>query len=285
MTSFRRTFALFVVLSLLHVILISAQVQSRSGVPVIQAAAFGVFAWVQQMTAGVADVGRSFWSNYVALQGVAAENDALQRRVLELEGVVQAQAAIVSQTRELEDLLRLQQSLVAPTLAARVIAGSPAPGADIITIDRGADDGVLVDMAVLGHLGVVGRVLRTTASAAQVQLLIGRNAAAGAVTGASLATGIVQGGAGNPPLELQYVDVLQDVRVGEMVYTSGKDGIFPRGFLIGTVERAVKGSGVYSDLAVRPAVDFTRLDVVLVVLARPAPEAVGAGAGEGEVRP
>jgi rod shape-determining protein MreC len=283
LTSFRRTFALFVVLSLLHVILISSQVQSRSGVPLIQAAAFGVFASVQHLTSGVADMGRSFWSNYVALQGVAAENDALERKVLELEGIVQAQAAIVSQTRELEDILRLQQSLVAPTLAARVIAGSPAPGADMITIDRGSADGVEVDMAVLGHLGVVGRVLRTTSSAAQVQLLIGRNAAAAAFTGLSLATGIVQGGAGNPPLELQYVDVLKDVRVGEHVYTSGIDGIFPRGFLIGTVERAVKGSGVYSDLAVRPAVDFTRLDVVLVVLARPARETGALVAGE--VRP
>lgn len=271
MASSRRTFALFLLLSFGHVLLISVQVQSRSGLPLLQSAAFGVFASIQHLTSGVADFGRSLWSNYVALRGVAAQNDALQKRVLELEGLVQAQAAIVSQTQELEDLLRLQRSLVVPTLAARVIAGDPAPGANIITIDRGSADGVEPDMAVIGHLGVVGRVLgRPTAHAAQIQLLIGRQAAAAAVTEKSIAAGVVQGGAGTPPLEMNFVDLLRDVEVGERVLTSGLDGIFPRGFLIGTVERAVRGSGVYSDLRIQPAVDFSRIDVVLVVLARPA---------------
>ncbi len=271
MASFRRTFVLFLLLSFGHILLISAQVQSQSGLPLVQAGAFRVFAFIQHLTSGAADIGRSVWSNYVALRGVAAENDALQKRVLELEGLVQSQAAIVSQTQELEAVLRLQQSLVAPTLAARVIAGNPAPGANMITIDRGSADGVEPDMAVIGHSGVIGRVFgRPAPHAAQVQLLIGRQAAAAAVTEVSLATGMVMGGAGDPPLEMDYVDVLHDVAVGERVLTSGLDGIYPRGFLIGTVERAIRGSGVYNDLRVRPAVDFTRLDVVLVVLPRPA---------------
>ena len=85
------------------------------------------------------------------------------------------------------------------------------------------------------------------------------------------AAGVVQGGAGEPPLEMNFVDVLRDIQVGERVLTSGLDGIYPRGFLIGTVERAVKGSGFYSDLRVRPAVDFRRLDVVLVVMVKREP--------------
>lgn len=272
MDSFRRTFALFLALSFLHVLAISAQIQSKSGMPVIQAATFGVFASIQHVTSGVGDLGHSFWSNYVALRGVAAENDTLKKRVLELEGITQAQAAIVSQTSELESLLRLQRSLVAPTLAARVIAGDPAPGADMITIDRGVADGVEPDMAVIGHAGVIGRVFnRPTAHAAQVQLLRGRLAAAHAVTEQSLAAGMVQGGAGDPPLEMNFVDVLRDVHPGERVLTSGLDGIFPQGFVIGTVERAVKGSGFYSDLRIRPAVDFSRLDVVLVVMVKRTP--------------
>ena len=127
-------------------------------------------------------------------------------------------------------------------------------------------------MAVIGHQGVIGRVFnRPTAHAAQVQLLKGRLAAAGAVTEKSLAAGVIQGGAGDPPLEMNFVDVLKEVEVGERVLTSGLDGIFPRGFVIGTVVRAVKGSGFYSDLRVRPAVDFSRLDVVLVVMVKKTP--------------
>lgn len=269
----RRTLVLFLVLSFGHLLLMSVQVRTRSGMPLLHAAAFGVFAGVQHFTAGLADMGQSFWSNYVALRGVVAENDALQRQVLALEGQVQAQAAIASQTRDLERLLNLQQSLVAPTLAAHVIAGDPAPGAFTITIDRGSADGVEPNMAVIGHAGVVGRVInRPTAHAAQVQLLIGRNAGAGAITERSEAVGFIRGGAGNPPLRMEWVDLLKDVQVGERVLTAGIGGIFPRGFVIGTVERAVKGSGsgIYSDIAVRPAMDFSNIHVVLVILARPA---------------
>ncbi len=271
MGSTRRTLVLFLVLSFAHLLLMSVQMQTRSGLPLFQAGAFSVFAAIQRVMAGVSDVVRSGWSNYVALRGVAAQNDALQKQVLSLEGQVQTQAAIVSQTRALEQLLNLQQNLVASTLAARVIAGDPAPGAFVITIDRGSADGVEPNMAVLGHVGVIGRVInRPTAYAAQVQLLIGHNAGAGGVTEFSEAVGPVKGGAGDPPLEMAYVDLLKDVRVGERVLTSGLDGIFPRGFVIGTIERVVKGSGEYSEIAVRPAVDFSNISVVLVMLARPA---------------
>jgi len=265
----RRTLILFLVLSFAHLLLMSVQVQARSGLPLIQAAAFGVFARVQLTADAMAGLSGSFWSNYVALRGAAAENAALRQRVLELEGHMQAQAALLQQTHELERLLTLQQSLAAPTLAARVIAGDPAPGALTITIDRGTDDGVEANMAVIGHAGVVGRVINRTAHAAQVQLLIGHNAGAGAFTEISAAVGPVRGGAGNPPIEMEYVDLLKDVKVGERVLTSGLDGVFPRGFLIGTVERAVKGSGVYREIAVRPATDFSNLHVVLVILAKP----------------
>ena len=277
MTSLRRTLVLFLVLTFGHVLLISVQVQSKSGMPLVQAAAFAVAARIQQLGAGIAGIGSNIWDNYIALQGAAAENESLRRRVLELEGHVQAQAALVQQTQELEGLLRLQQSVAAPTLAARVMAGDAAPGALFITIDRGAVDGVEANMAVIGQYGVVGRVVnRPTAHAAQVQLIIGRQAAAGAITERSLAAGVVRGGAtAGAPLEMEFVDVLRDVQVGERVLTSGLDGIFPQGFVIGTVERAVKGSGVYSDLRVRPATDFSRLHLVLVVLARPAAPAGG----------
>lgn len=272
MDSTRRTLALFLVLSFGHVVLLSVQVQARSGVPLLQAAAFNVFAGVQYITSGMADMGRSFWTNYVALRGVVAENETLQQRVLQLEGQVQAEMAVAAQARELERLLNLQQTLVEPTLAARVIAGDPVPGALTITINRGTADGIRTNMPVIGHAGIVGRVInQPTAHAAQVQLLIGHNAGAGAITERSEAVGFVRGGAGNPPLELSYVDLLREVQVGERVLTSGIDDIFPRGFLIGTIERVVagSGSGTYSEIAVRPAEDFSNLRIVLVILTDP----------------
>jgi rod shape-determining protein MreC len=276
----RRTFILFVVLTVGHVLLISAQVQSKSGLPVLKSVAFGTFARTQQFTAGIADAVRGVFSRWAVLRGVAADNERLQLRVRELEGQLQEQQAMLSEKNALEDALALQRRVGIPTLAARVTAGSPSPGALTVMIDRGWADGVQPDMAVIGAKGVVGRVINQPAQhAAQVQLLIGKLAGAGVTiersgTGVALERtgtgGIAVGGAGDPPLRLEYVPNSADVKVGDRVLTSGQDGIYPPGFLVGTIERAERGA-VYWTVFVRPAVDFTHIDIVLVVLAKPGP--------------
>jgi rod shape-determining protein MreC len=266
----RQTVYLLIVISVGQVLLISAQVQSKSGMPLLQAIAVGGFARVQRTTAWVADGGHSVWSHYFALRGAAIQNDELRQRVIELQGQIQGQQALVSRTQTLEAALGLKQSAVVETLTARVIAGSPAPDSMVVTIDRGSDDGVGPDMAVIAAQGVVGRVInRPTASTAQVQLLIARTASAAVKfertgTGAGNTVGV----AGDPPLRLEQLPNLADVRPGDRVLTSGLDGIFPPGFVVGTVERAEVANAARRLVTVRPAVEFTDLDIVLVVLSR-----------------
>jgi rod shape-determining protein MreC len=187
-----------------------------------------------------------------------------------MQGQLQQAQALASRTRALEDALRLQQTVPAPTLSARVIAGAPSPGSFTITIDRGSDDGVQSEMAVIAAGGVVGRVInRVQPHAAQVQLLIDRSAAAGVYFEGNGAGGIVLGGRTEPPLQVEYVSDAADVTVGDRVRTSGQDGVYPRGFLVGTVDRAARHGGKWT-IAVRPAVDFSHIDIVLVVLVKPA---------------
>jgi len=270
----RRTLSLLAVLSLGHVLLISAQVQSRSGLPLVEAVAFDAYAKAQRGLAVVADWVRGTWSHYLALRGVAAENEALRRQVLELQGLLQEEQAVANSARALEEALKLQQSVPAVTLAARVIAGSPQPGplTLTVTIDRGSADGVNPNMAVIGGRGVIGRVINQPAPhAAQVQLLLDRNAAAAVTLERTGAGGIVKGGASDQLLSVDYVSNQADVQVGERVLTSGQDGIFPAGFVVGFVERSEKGTN-YRLVRVRPAVDFSHIDFVLVVLEKlPAP--------------
>jgi rod shape-determining protein MreC len=261
---------LLVVISLGHVLLISAQVQSKSGLPLIEAVAFSVFGRFQATTAGVADAARSLWTNYFALSGASRENEALRRRILDLETQLQQQQALSARSRALEDALGLRQTLVASTLAARVIAGNPSPGALTVTIDRGTDDGVQPDLAVVAARGVVGRVIQPVAAhAATVQLLIDRHAAAAVTFERTRAGAMVVGGDGDPPLRAEYLSSLDEVQVGERVTTSGQDGIYPPGFLVGVVA-SVTRSNSRRLVSVRPAVDFSYIDIVLVVLDRPA---------------
>lgn len=268
----RRTLTLFVIVCLGHVLLISSQVQSRSGMPVIQAAAFGVFAGVQRMTAGVADAISGTWTNYFALRGAVRENAQLKQQVLDLQALLQRQQADVARTRTLEDALGLKGRSADTLVAAEVIAGNPAPGALTVTINRGSSDGIAPDMAVIGAKGVVGRVISPIVPyAATVQLLSGRAAAAAVAFERSNAGGMATGGAADGLLRAEYVPVLAEVQVGERVTTSGLDGIFPAGYPVGTVERVNRLGGADREIAIRPVVDFSHLDVVLVVVAKHEP--------------
>jgi rod shape-determining protein MreC len=264
----RRTLTLLIVICLGHVMLISAQVQSKSGLPVIEHVAFGTMARLQGLAAGIADGISSVWHGYFALRGAQRENDALRKRVLELEGQLQAEQAKASRTGALEEALALQKSLTARTLAARVIAGNPSPGLLTITIDRGSDDGVEPNMAVIAGRGVVGRVIgRPSAGASLVQLLIDRAASAAALLEKSGAAGSTAGGETDGRLRLELVSPLVKIELGERVLTTGQDGIFPQGFVIGSVD-GVAGAGKDREISIRPSVDFSHIEVVLVVLDR-----------------
>lgn len=267
----RRTSVLFLAVVVGHVILISSQVNTRSGVRVLEALTFGVFAEIQRVTSsGLGGIG-GIWSGYVALRGVSAENDALRRRIADLEIELQKQRGVAHQAEALQQLLNLQKSLTVPTVAAQLIAGNTTLDFRTVTIDRGLDDGVAVDMAVIAPQGVVGRIVKAAARAAMVQLLLDRDAAAGALVERSRAGGVVVGASGDPPLQLEYMSNLADVKVGDTVVTSGLDGIYPKGFVVGKIESVERGIGLYKSIRVRPAVDFSRLEQVLVIRAAPAP--------------
>jgi rod shape-determining protein MreC len=266
----RRTLYLLLTVCVGHVLLISVQVQSKSGLPLLESVSFGVFSGAQHGSTSVADGVTSTWRRYLALGGVAQQNEALKQQIVELEGALASERALSDRTRSLEDLLHLQRTGTPPTVAARVTGGSPSPESLTITIDRGAADGIGDSMAVLSPMGVVGRVVGDPAPhMAQVQLLIGRTAAAGAFLERSGTGGVVAGGYANPPLQMLYLPSSADVQVGDRVLTSGQDSLFPRGFLIGTVDRTERGSGLYRTTMIRPSVDFTHIDVVLVVTQRP----------------
>jgi rod shape-determining protein MreC len=268
MLSGRRTLTLLVVLCLGHILLISSQVQSGRGQTALNSATLGTMATLQGGVAGLTDgIGR-IWTNYFGLVGASRENEELRNRVLDLEGKLQAEQARSERASALEGLLNLQRSIVAPTLAARVIAGNPKPGALPVTIDRGKSDGVTTNMAVITGRGVVGRVIETAGHAARVQLLVGESAAAGAVIERTTTAGMVQGGYADGKLRMDFVSSAAQIVVGDRVVTSGQDGIYPQGFLIGHVSE-INGKGKTREIVVVPAVDFSYIEVVLVVLARP----------------
>ena len=261
---------------LLHVVLISAQVTTASGLPMLQVVTFGSFSEIQRGTMAVVGGVRSLWSGYLDLRHVHGENLALKKEMQTLQVRLQEERAEAQRTDRLRQLLELRERAHLETTAAEVIAAAASPDFRTVTIDKGTSEGLKTDMAVISPAGVVGRVILPSGRAAKVQLLIDRNAAAGALIERTRVQGVVEG-FGDGSLRMEYVPGTADVKPGDLVVTSGIDGIYPRGFVIGTIEQVERGSGGYHLITVRPAVDFTRLEEVLVVRTPPASREVPEG--------
>lgn len=256
---------LFLAMIVGHIVLISAQVNVTRGVPVLEAVTFGVFSEVQRAASSVVNGVRHGWSGYVALRSVRKENEALRQQLDEARIQLQEQRALADRTRGLEAILSLRDRSNLSTMAAEIIASGATPDFRTVTIDKGQNDGLAVDMAVLAPEGVVGRVVVPGPRASKVQLLVDRNAGAGALIERSRAQGVVMGASGDL-LRMEYVSEVSDVVIGDTVVTSGIDGIYPKGFAIGRVEVVDKSGGAYRQILVRPAVNFSSLEEVLVVL-------------------
>ena len=261
----QRSGYLFLAVTLGQILLISAQVNSKSGVPVIESVTFGVFSEVQRGLSGGFLGVRQVWTGYVGLRHLKVENDALKRDLATALVAVQEQHALADRTRGLEKLLDLREHLKLKTVAAEIIGAAATPDFRTLTIDKGTRDGVRADMSVIAPAGIVGRLVVPSLRSAKVQLLVDRNAAAGAIIERTRAQGVVVGG-GDDRLRLEYVSEIFDIVVGDVVVTSGIDGVYPKGFLIGRIESVERSGGAYKRITIKPAVDFSSLEEVLVVL-------------------
>ena len=270
---------LFLGVMLGHVLLISAQVNSRTGVPVLEAVTFGVFAEIQRSVSSAFSSVHGVWSGYVGLRQLKSENESLARQLEEAQVALQQQRALADRSRNLERLLELRDRSKLNTIAADIIAAGASPEFRTLTIDKGTRDGIAADMAVIAPAGVVGRVVLPSAGAAKVQLLVDRNAAAGALIERSRAQGLVTG-TGDALLTLDFLSELEDVMIGDLVVTSGIDGIYPKGYIIGRVASFEKNGNSFTKISVRPEVDFTSIEEVLVVLTPTPAREAAEGSGE-----
>ena len=164
----------------------------------------------------------------------------------------------------LRGLLDFRETLHGDLLTARVIGRDATGLARTIVIGRGERDGVTKGAAVLAPAGIVGQVFLASPHAARVLLITDHNSGVDGLVQRTRARGIVQGtidaGCG-----LKYVKRTEDMQVGDLVITSGLDGIFPKGLPIGQVTAVDKrGQGLFQYAEITPCVDVDQLEEVLV---------------------
>lgn len=211
------------------------------------------------------DAVTEFFQTYVLLLNTREQNGVLldQNRQL-LTQIAQLREA-KEENERLKKLLKFQEQFAIKTTVARVIAKDVTSEFRSVRINRGSEQGVRKNMAVLTHDGVVGRVLRVTAQTADVVTLLDFQSAVDVVVERSRARGIVAG-LTDQLCELKYALRTDDIQVGDLLVSSGLGGIFPKGVPVGTVSRVNKKSfGITQEVEVRPNVEFARLEEVMVV--------------------
>ncbi|MGH9498506.1 MAG: rod shape-determining protein MreC [Terriglobales bacterium] len=209
----------------------------------------------------------NLWHNYFYLRGVRQENRALKQKIeqMEIERVRLSEDA--NQARRLQALLGFKEQFIAKTVAAQVIGSSGSEQSRSVYIDQGANAGLKPDMAVITGDGVVGKTLRVFRSTAQVLLINDQTSGVGAIMEKSRLQGVLRG---TPAGEMVLEKVMSDepVAAGDRLLTSGGDQIFPKGLPIGTVTKIDKSSTnseLFLNIRVKPAVDLSRLEEVLVI--------------------
>lgn len=208
------------------------------------------------------------WRGYVALRGSHQRASALSRE----NGMLRLEAQELQQERAENDRLRRLLSLAESEprrayMGARVIGVGLAPaGLQLLTIDKGADDGLVRAMPVVVADGVVGRIHATAGHSAEVLLAVDRNSSIAVRVERTRARANVRGLGRPDQCRLDYALRSEDVIEGDLLVTSGTDATFPPGLPVGRATRLQRAAhGLFLEGMVVPAVDPTRLEEVLII--------------------
>ena len=238
--------------------------------------ALAVVSPLQEAVSKVTHPVGNFFSTLFRLPSIRHERDMLRERVDTLETQLAEGRADQARLDELEALIGVQESLGIriETTGAQVIANGVSNFEWTITIDKGSSDGIHENMPVVASAGLVGHVVNVGTSSSVVQLIIDPDSSVAGRLDVSRQTGLLSG-EGPADLQMSLVEPTVEVAPDEHVVTAGyriagvAESLYPPNVLVGTVSRVLdEDSATEKFLTVRPAVYFSSLSLVLVVLSR-----------------
>jgi rod shape-determining protein MreC len=223
------------------------------------------------LTSGISSFIEKVWRDYFDLVGTRSENKKLLAVVSRQNKLISELSEERQENRRLRRLLNYRARTGQRYVTARILAWDPGPFHQAIVIGAGEEDGLYPDSAVITLDGVVGRVAELSPHYAKVLLVTDLSSGVDAFVARNRVSALMVGG-GAGKLSLDYVRKAEDVRLGDLVISSGLDGIFPPGIPLGTVTFVDKMSmGFFMRAEASPQVDMTTLEEVLVVLDPPVP--------------
>jgi len=255
-------------LVILAIVLISLDLSGRWRGDFLHAAAVRCVSPAQRAFHWTVDSWLRLVHQYIALVGVYRENEKLLQEMKRLRMENDVLREYEHEVSRLRRLLLFKEKVKAEMIPAEVIAYSPEASFRTATINKGERDRVVKGMPAVTWEGVVGRVLHSTKEASRILLIIDRNSSIDVLVQRTRTRGILEG-EGGAVCHLRYVSRQEDLKVGDVLVTSGLSGIFPKGLHVGkivSVER--KDYSLFQEITVEPGVDFSRLEEIFVLVPR-----------------
>ena len=229
--------------------------------------------FVQSPVTTVSSSVYNYFSSIANLRSAQSDNDLLKQRVQELEVEIKGKEDLTSENERLRGLLELKEKSKYKVLTARIIGRDPSVWFDSSIINRGSLDGVKLNMPVVTDGGLVGRVTAVSPLTAQVDLITRDKSGVGAVVGevsGSNVLGVVMGTSKRDLVEMRYVAGSTDVQPGQIVYTTGQDGIYPAGLKIGEIVQVISGTATTPhQILIRPSAGLGSMQEVGLLLYEP----------------
>ena len=249
--------------------------QTNTRQRVIRVWAQTVADFVQSPATFVSSAAANYFASISNLRTAQSENDVLKQHVQELEVAIQNSKSLTVENERLKGLLQLKNAGGYKILGAQIIGRDTSAWFDTSIINRGSLDGVKLNMPVVTDGGLVGRITAVSPLTAQVALITKDKAGLGAVVGAlgtSNALGVVTGNGKKEILEMNYVPGSIKVEVGESVYTTGQDGIYPANLKLGeVVEVHADSASLPQQILIQPSAKISAMQEVVVLLYEPPP--------------
>jgi rod shape-determining protein MreC len=264
---------LAVVLCVANFVLMAFDARTAGNQRVIRIWSQTVADFVQSPVTTLSSSVSGYFGSIANLRSAQDENDSLKQRIQELEVELKAKEDLAAENTRLSQLLDLREKSKYKVLNARIIGRDPSVWFDSSIIDRGSLDGVKINMPVVTNGGLLGRVTAVGPLTAQVDLLTRDKSGVGAVVGeisGSNALGVVVGSSKRDVVEMRYVAGSVEIQVGQSVYTTGQDGIYPAGLKVGEIVQVESGSATTPHkITIRPTAGIDRAQEVGVLLYEP----------------
>jgi len=266
-TLFSRHRNTVVLIAVLFVQLVMLAYQVRrpdSDVPLIREWVSFLVTPPQRLVSGTFRTIANTWSNYIDLRGARRETVNLEDQ---LSKARIDNLALRDQIREMQRFATLAdyaEKTPLKTIAARIIGASASDQSRVIILNKGREDGVRHDMAVITADGVVGKVQRVFEGSSQVLLITDEESGVGALLESSRIHGVLRG-QNTYNCSLRYVSNDEKIAVGDRLLSSGEDRVFPKGLPVGTIMQVEPGPD-FKKIVVQPAAHMNRLEEVLVVI-------------------